>query len=340
MQQYLQRSARVSADGARRRRGAVLLLITAIVLPLQRSVTAAEQRVERSATDLLWLRSMAPQLAMLQASAPPPLRESLVVLVDRTARESGLDKSLVGGSQPSGNGGLSVRFDKMPFDSLVAWLSQLREKYGVQVESATVDAANDAGTVTANPGAALRLMSLRIALILAAILFVITLLVRLPASVLASQLPAELACDEPSGTVWHGSCEQVQAGGVSIAGVTWTLYPLSLLSLTLKVDLSSTDPNAGGSANIELHRNGDAHLSAVHFSMPVTPAMHLLPAGSSATVILALPSATIHAQHLAAVEGVVDAAATSHLQSGSGAGQLSRCSFRPPAPMRHDWTIA
>lgn len=146
---------------------------------------------------------------------------------------------------------------------------------------------------------------MRIALILAAILFVITLLVRLPASVLASQLPAELACDEPSGTVWHGSCEQVQAGGVSIAGVTWTLYPLSLLSLTLKVDLSSTDPNAGGSANIELHRNGDAHLSAVHFSMPVTPAMHLLPAGSSATVILALPSATIHAQHLAAVEGVV-----------------------------------
>lgn len=149
IQRYLQRlSARerwmVLAGGA----VALLLLITAIVMPLQRSVTATEHRVEKKRTDLVWLRSNASQFAMLQATRTPTLSESLVVLVDRTARESGIDKSLVGGSQPSGNGGLSVRFDKMPFDSLVAWLSQLREKYGVHVESATVDAANDAGTVT------------------------------------------------------------------------------------------------------------------------------------------------------------------------------------------------
>ena len=92
---------------------------------------------------------MAPQLTGLRAGAsPPPLRESLVVLIDRTARESSLAKSLVG-SQPSGDGGLNVRLDQVPFDGLVAWLAQLRDRYGIRVDSATIDAANTPGTVNA-----------------------------------------------------------------------------------------------------------------------------------------------------------------------------------------------
>jgi general secretion pathway protein M len=127
---------------------AVVLIIVATVLPLQRSVAAVEQRVERKRDDLQWLRSMAPQLAGLQGSAPPALRESLVVVVDRSARESGLAKSLVG-SQPSGDGGLNVRLDQTPFDTLIGWLSQLRERYGVRVDSATIDAGKGSGNVTA-----------------------------------------------------------------------------------------------------------------------------------------------------------------------------------------------
>jgi general secretion pathway protein M len=127
---------------------AAVLIIVATVLPLQRSVAAVEQRVERKRDDLQWLRSMAPQLAGLQGSAPPPLRESLVVVVDRSARESGLAKSLVG-SQPSGDGGLNVRLDQTPFDTLIVWLSQLRERYGVRVDSATIDAGKGSGNVTA-----------------------------------------------------------------------------------------------------------------------------------------------------------------------------------------------
>jgi general secretion pathway protein M len=127
---------------------AAVLIIVATVLPLQRSVAAVEQRVERKRDDLQWLRSMAPQLAGLQGGAPSPLRESLVVVVDRSARESGLAKSLVG-SQPSGDGGLNVRLDQTPFDTLIVWLSQLRERYGVRVDSATIDAGKGSGNVTA-----------------------------------------------------------------------------------------------------------------------------------------------------------------------------------------------
>jgi general secretion pathway protein M len=149
LRQYLQRleprERRMVVAGAI---AAALLIIVATVLPLQRSVAAVAQRVERKRDDLQWLRSMTPQLAGLQGSTPPPLRESLVVVVDRSARESGLAKSLVG-SQPSGDGGLNVRLDQTPFDTLIVWLSQLRERYGVRVDSATIDAGKGSGNVTA-----------------------------------------------------------------------------------------------------------------------------------------------------------------------------------------------
>jgi general secretion pathway protein M len=128
---------------------AALLLILAILLPLQRSVGALEQRVDRKRDDLLWLRSMAPQLSGLRASATPQLHESLVVLIDRTARQSGLEHALAG-SQPSGNGGLNVRLEQASFDALVAWLAQLRDNYGIRVDSAVVDAGNSAGSVNAS----------------------------------------------------------------------------------------------------------------------------------------------------------------------------------------------
>jgi type II secretory pathway component PulM len=127
---------------------AVLLLIIGVVMPLQRSVNVAADRIEHKRDDLSWLRSVAPQLGSLRMTTPQPLHESLVVLIDRTARESGIGKSLVG-SQPSGNGGLNVHLEQVSFDSLVAWLSQIGEHYGVQAESATIYGTTTPGTVNA-----------------------------------------------------------------------------------------------------------------------------------------------------------------------------------------------
>jgi type II secretory pathway component PulM len=128
---------------------AALLLLLAVVLPMQHKLSELDQRVARKQDDLAWLRSMAPQLAGLQASQPRPLRESLVVVVDRTARQSGLEHALVG-SQPSGDGGLNVRLEQTPFDGLISWLSQLHELYGIRVDAADFDAAGTTGTVNAS----------------------------------------------------------------------------------------------------------------------------------------------------------------------------------------------
>jgi type II secretory pathway component PulM len=128
---------------------ALIIVILAILLPLQTSVSAAQQRVQQKRKDLVWLRTMGPQLMSLQMTRPPAvLNESLAALVDRTAREAGFAKNLAG-TQVSGDGGLNVRVDKMAFDALVSWLSQLHERYGVSVDTATVDATGEPGTVNA-----------------------------------------------------------------------------------------------------------------------------------------------------------------------------------------------
>jgi general secretion pathway protein M len=124
-----------------------LIIVFGILLPLDRSVAKAQQRLQKKREDLVWMQSVAPELAQ---TAPPPAAtgESLLLIVDRSARESGLAKSLAG-SEPGGTGSLAVRLEKAPFDTLVAWLARLSQQNGVTVESATVEKAGTPGLVNA-----------------------------------------------------------------------------------------------------------------------------------------------------------------------------------------------
>lgn len=147
----------LQARGERERRvlaaGAVLacaLLVLAVALPLGRAVGAASARIEAKRADLEWMRSVAAELAAAGPVAPrATAQESLVVLVDRTAREAGLGESLTS-SQPSGDGGLRVRLERASFDSMLAWFARLADQHGVRVEAADVESAGEPGRVTAN----------------------------------------------------------------------------------------------------------------------------------------------------------------------------------------------
>jgi len=126
-----------------------VLLILAVLLPLNRNIVQARQRVANKQADLAFIQQAVPELASAgPAAGNVASAESLVVLVDRSARESGLGKSLAS-SQPTGDKGLRVRFDKAPFDALVAWLGRLSQQNGVRVESAEIEYAGEAGLVNA-----------------------------------------------------------------------------------------------------------------------------------------------------------------------------------------------
>src|SRR6516164_11164610 len=76
------------------------ILIFGLLIPLDRSVAHTQQRLAKKRADLSWMQTVAPQIAVL----PPPSAangESLLVIVDRSARESGLAGSLAG-SEPGG----------------------------------------------------------------------------------------------------------------------------------------------------------------------------------------------------------------------------------------------
>jgi general secretion pathway protein M len=124
----------------------VLMLLFGIWFNLHSRLGDASERLASKRSDLAWLQARAPALA----ARPPgsPVGESLVVLIDRVARESGIASALAG-SQQSGSNGFRVRLEKAPFDGLVSFMSQLAQRNGVIIESAAFDATDSSGIVNA-----------------------------------------------------------------------------------------------------------------------------------------------------------------------------------------------
>jgi general secretion pathway protein M len=127
---------------------AAAILIFGMLIPLDHSVTNAQQRLAKKRADLSWMQSVAPQIAVLPPAAAVN-GESLLVVVDRSARESGLASAL-SGSEPGGPGSLSVRLEKAPFDALIGWLARLAQQNGVSVDSAVIERTGAPGLVNAN----------------------------------------------------------------------------------------------------------------------------------------------------------------------------------------------
>jgi general secretion pathway protein M len=129
--------------------GVAVLLLLYVIIQLDSSVSSAHKRILKKQTDLTWMRSVAPEIA-----ANGGLRtqggggQSLLVIVDRSARESGLASALAG-SEPAGPGGLSVRLQKAPFDTLITWLARLGQQNGIRVDTASIESAGSPGLVNA-----------------------------------------------------------------------------------------------------------------------------------------------------------------------------------------------
>jgi len=146
-------------------------------------------------------------------------------------------------------------------------------------------------------------MSLKSAIYLGAAIFVLTVLVRLPAAVLPLLLPAAIHCQAPSGTLWQGSCGELRSGGVEISDVRWTLHPLALLRARLAVDVQSDDARASGRAQMTVRRNGDLDVQSLNATLPMQGGLSLMPAGWSGTVEVVIQQASVRGGHLTTLQG-------------------------------------
>ncbi len=127
----------------------VALLYAGVALPIGHVRAKQAARVERKTADLAWMQQAAPRVSAMAATGGAGSKESLVVLVDRTGRQSGLG-STIRDQSPNGQNGLRLRLEGAPFDAMITWLASLQLRFGINVSDASIDAGPALGLVNAS----------------------------------------------------------------------------------------------------------------------------------------------------------------------------------------------
>jgi general secretion pathway protein M len=128
---------------------AVILFWSIVLAPLASGVDRMNTRIESKRASLSWMQTAAAEIRSagdVSTAAGDP-DQSLVVVIDRTARQSGIGESLTR-NQPVGEDGIRVRLEGAPFDVVTQWLGQLQAGHGLALESATFERGSANGTVT------------------------------------------------------------------------------------------------------------------------------------------------------------------------------------------------
>jgi general secretion pathway protein N len=172
-------------------------------------------------------------------------------------------------------------------------------------------------------------MSTKVAILLVIAIFLSTLVVRMPAGIIASLLPKDIHCQEPAGTVWQGACAELHSGQLTLADVQWNLHPLALLRARLQLDLRSSDPRAAGRGTVTLDTHGDADIDSLTAALPLQDGISAMPSGWSGAIELALARARIEGHHLVSIEGTVTARQLHSLRPAADLGSFE-LKFPPP----------
>jgi general secretion pathway protein M len=135
---------------------AALLVVAIIVLGAVRPLTSAAARSAEQIADqealLQELDELAARLGPQSGAGAQALAgggQSLVLVVDRTTRSSGLGAFLKR-NQPDGEDAIRLRFEDAPFDALVEWMVELETGYGLAATSVNIDAGRATGRVNCN----------------------------------------------------------------------------------------------------------------------------------------------------------------------------------------------
>lgn len=115
-----------------------------VVQPLRTEVARLRTSVDTKQRLLVDVTRVEGEMPAATAGARQGAGQTLVVIVDNTARSHGLDLPRTRANGPSG---VDVSFQNARFDSLVAWLLVLHDSYGVDVDTASFSSAREPGLV-------------------------------------------------------------------------------------------------------------------------------------------------------------------------------------------------
>lgn len=174
-------------------------------------------------------------------------------------------------------------------------------------------------------------MSTTRALLLAVLVFLATLLARLPARVLLPLLPAGTSCEAPTGTVWRGACAELHVPRLSLMAISWAVHPAALLRLQLSANVASDDPRAVARAAVVLSHGERMQLHDVSAQLPLQNGLPgVFPSGLSGQLQVAIDTATFERGQLLALQGSLRVL---QLRSESQAADLGSFELLfPPVP--------
>ncbi|MBT8135462.1 MAG: type II secretion system protein M [Gammaproteobacteria bacterium] len=133
--------------------GAVVLVLALLwvllINPLYISAGARVGQIESLRADVIRARQLSAEIASLRKTGASPLpdaNQSLMLILERTARDSGLQ---VNQSRPLDESTVRVRFEAAPFEALVNWMGLLAQRYSIQIDIASLNKLDSPGLVDA-----------------------------------------------------------------------------------------------------------------------------------------------------------------------------------------------
>ena len=115
--------------------------------------------------------------------------------------------------------------------------------------------------------------ALGLTLIAGLAVFLVVLVLYLPASWISSALPAGVRCSELGGSVWHGECLGLQYQGAALGDATWNIAPSRALTGRLSGDVDVRGAALNGRADLDTNFSGVGELRMIALAVTLDPAL-------------------------------------------------------------------
>ncbi len=103
--------------------------------------------------------------------------------------------------------------------------------------------------------------------------FLVVLVIYLPASWVTSMLPGQVQCAQPAGSLWRGRCAQLVVAGRDFGAASWRIHPATLLRLTVGADIEVRGPQGTAHGYVESGTGGSIAARDFSADMALDPAI-------------------------------------------------------------------
>lgn len=123
---------------------AAVLALLLVIQPLHRFHTDARADYLAQRETLAWMEANRGNVSSAPAPAARQADQSLLTLANQSARRFGLSFRR---SEPSGETGLNLWLERVPFDRVIQWLGTLEREHGVVAADITASRGDEPGLV-------------------------------------------------------------------------------------------------------------------------------------------------------------------------------------------------